>query len=287
MTKRESLSKTPMTEEEKTAFSTVFQDKYKSVILHAEKPQNYYRLASTGDAIAEHRQNPDVDDKKAVYATEFDYGDSENKDGEATFTIDKPLDGAGVMVVNGNLRIEDTFAYHGILVVTGDLRIRPTEKTGEKAGFQWSPDGWPLDADGHKLFPANWDLSYEEYIKMVGEDEIEKKSWYYLPAGMRDITDKATLETPEMVEQRTYSVPELADPEWRGELILQGKLLVKGRIVTETVDGHTGRLNAYWSESAVDAMSRFFPLGKPAMQRVMWTHDDGIDVNSIWQDKQD
>lgn len=36
-----------------------------------------------------------------------------------------PLDGAGVLVVNGNLQISTEFAYHGTLIVLGDLRMAP------------------------------------------------------------------------------------------------------------------------------------------------------------------
>ena len=43
-----------------------------------------------------------------------------------TFVFEgEPFDGAGILVVNGNLQISTEFAYHGTLVVLGDLRIAP------------------------------------------------------------------------------------------------------------------------------------------------------------------
>jgi hypothetical protein len=182
------------------------------------------------------------------------------------------------MVVNGNLVVKDTFAYHGILIVTGDLVIQPTLK---KDAFDWSEDGWPLATDGlTKLRPGDLTQDFESYTSATYNDWRTQDG---LP---------------------TKLTPAPGREEYRGKLVLQGKLLVMGRIITPTVSApapapaimaaamtlaqetagqHVGDFNVYFSSDAINEMRQYSSLGNPVMRRVSWVHDDGIDAESLWQ----
>ncbi|MCL2000600.1 MAG: hypothetical protein FWG74_04125, partial [Planctomycetes bacterium] len=297
------LEKTGAVEE---ADFPIYLDRYEPAVLYNEGTIPF-RLAGSGGIVAQEWQNPDEVDARPKYSTESNYDD-------ATFVIDRPLDGAGVLVVNGNLVIRDRFAYHGILVVTGDLVIRPTLK---KDQFAWSLDGWPLDSHGNRVIPSN--LNRDQFTGYGPDYDQGHESWFYMPSGMGGINDIANIPASqksflvrdkkgELVldfDGNEQKVLPLRQDEYCGELIIQGKLVVKGRIITagpnynpdnpynpgEFYDDEgvrrIGRLNAYWSRGAIEEMSGMFPLGKPTVERVSWVHNDSIAVDTMWQDQQD
>ncbi len=230
------------------------------------------------------------------------YG-SEDGSGVPNFLFDQPIDGAGAMVVNGNLIVRDTFAYHGVLVVTGDVIIDPLLKVDQ---FVWSTDGWPLDKYGNSLRPVEGkqDESYATY-----EDpkfDVGTNWGYYPAASATNLVSEIRDENGDVVtiiDANGNRVPELARPlrrsEYRGELIVQGQLIVKGRIFTKAVtvdktDESTGEkttktyrgvLNAFWSKDAVETTAGIWSIGENLIQRISWTNNDNINVQPIWEDR--
>jgi hypothetical protein len=291
----------------------IFLDRYEPVILHAED-QNHYRLTSDGNAIAHELQNPDAEEgEEAMHAAEFTYSDNEL----ATFVIDQPLDGAGTMVVNGNLHIKDTFAYYGILMVTGDLIIEPTLKKNQ---FVWSKEGWPMDYYGnHPVFPSTVPPEHnhsshdplskdpcgmDEFYNAdydPEEEDLDKQSWYYLP-DIKNLNGKNLNEIQESeksyieldpngeplwnagkLDQGTYLEvpvrPKRVD-EYRGELIIQGKLLVKGRIITKSVPEMTQE-----PELDPEGMPVLDTDGNPVMVEVPTGKEVTGGLNAYWSKK--
>lgn len=186
-----------------------------------------------------------------------------------TFVFDKPIDGAGAMVVNGNLHIKSTFAYYGILIVLGDLIIEPTKHENE---YVYNSEGNPVDEYGYAL---------------TRKDPTSK--WEY----------SGSVPVDEEGNPRTNPTPAL-QTVYRGELIVQGTVAVKGRVITKQTtvgeDGDssapagtvlTGSLQAFWNRSAVEDAGSAFSNGGPKVRRISWTHNDDISVDSIWQDRTD
>lgn len=63
------------------------------------------------------------------------------------------LDGAGIMVVAGNLEIKTKFAYHGLLVVLGDVKVEAFDRVlPDKEGKFYNSNGDELLKDGS----GNW-----------------------------------------------------------------------------------------------------------------------------------
>lgn len=107
-----------------------------------------------------------------------------------TFVIDgEPLDGAGMLEVQGNLVIKTTFAYHGTLVVLGNVYVEPElyDAINNK--------GEVIDSDGNVL---------------IFDSGVNK--WYFVDDG----------------GQKNYTSSPAQAP--RGELIVQGKIMVGGTI---------------------------------------------------------
>ncbi len=228
-------------------------------------------------------------------------GPAEDAAGVPNFVFDKGIDGAGTMVVNGNMIIKDTFAYHGVLVVLGDLIIEPDLKRNQ---FVWSTDGWPLDRLGHSIRPGEGKrhLSYDIYEDPAFDKEANSWGYTYIRAGKPEFTTKLldhegkyikVTDTGSELVGKDEPVRPLRRNEYRGELILQGQLIVKGRIITKEVTDeatglvYRGVLNAYWSRDAVEATAGIWAKGENVIQRISWNHNDAINVEPVWNDKLD
>ena len=75
-----------------------------------------------------------------------------------TFTIEgQEIDGAGILVVNGNLELKTRLAYHGLMIVTGNVYVEPTLYEF------FDEDGNYLDKDGHVLQYNSNDAYYYYY----------------------------------------------------------------------------------------------------------------------------
>lgn len=161
------------------------------------------------------------------------------------------FDGAGLLVVNGNLEIQTTFAYHGTLVVLGDLIVTPTEYDA----IQYGADGNPVDKDGNSLWK---DLNGR---------------YYYLKDGAP-----------------VYSEP-LRNKEYKGTLIAQGKVLVGGKVEEVEVNGHKGMVDIRGSRDAVEDTLDLIKTGQERFvaDRMMWNSDDslyqevGSNVLNLWR----
>lgn len=252
----------------------VFADNYQLAYLY--QPGWNPFMTTTGNRLAKELQpkdDPNNSREPARYNYEYKYGLTHADAKTPKFVFKKHFDGAGTMIVNGDLIIEDTFAYHGILIVLGDLIVRPTEHENE---FVWSGSGWPVDKDNNPLKPKNLNLPYDEIAKP------SYTNWEYVD------------------EEEKGDVPRPANPQpirttvYRGDLHVQGQLIVKGRIIMETVPVTdektgtekeiTGTISAYWSQEAVELIGSIWSAGRMVVERVSWTNDDNIEVGPIWND---
>ncbi len=284
--------------------STYLQDRYEVVSL-GRLAWNPFRSTLDEKYLANNLQNPGAAaDVPKRYEYEFKYGSSTS--GVPQFVFDKAIDGAGAMVVNGDLVVKDTFAYHGVLVVLGDVIIEPTLK---KDQFLWAIDGWPLDRLGNSCHPVDSNREYEYYEAIEHDANGERKpfgdagKWKYYPNGPKGEPSTVLIGTDgkeSIVDEPGspyYKKPEPVLPlrrdEYRGELIIQGQLIVKGRIITKEVTDektgqiHRGVLNAYWSKEAVESTAGIWALGENVIQRISWNHNDDINVRPIWDDQLD
>ncbi|MDR0362329.1 MAG: hypothetical protein LBJ46_06565 [Planctomycetota bacterium] len=201
-----------------------------------------------------------------VYKYEFKYG----KPGLVPdFVFDRPIDGAGILVINGNLVIEDTFAYHGLLLVLGDVVIRPTYKPNR---FVYGADGNPRDAYGNSIYrngSGKW-----VYTWMDPEDSSNVRETELIldddGTPLRDDSGQSIPVTP------LYAAG--ADA-YRGRLVVQGSLLVNGALTTETVENQfnpgemiTGELHCFASGAAVDLTDRLSGIKKDVVEVVSWSN---------------
>lgn len=165
----------------------------------------------------------------------------------------KALDGAGILVVNGNLEIRNTFAYHGILVVMGDIYVVPEEY------YAVDNDNVVVDGDGNKL-------------------SKDGSGWYYMDEnGAR---------------QTSYPLR-----DWCGELIVQGKVYVGGKIYTakakqlsagDTDIRPAGKIDIRGSEQAVKEVVKMWAKAAPnegfVTERLGWSSNVSIDNYELWKD---
>ena len=215
------------------------------------------------------------------YEQRFKYASDDA--GVPDFVFADPLDGAGAMVVNGNLIVEDTLAYYGTLVVLGDVVVRPKPKTT----YVWGASGNPIDKYGHAL-------------RLVDpfETDAERMEWFYYresSAGREEIRYEIDAEGLPVRDEKGKPVPvrPLTQKVVRGELVVQGNLLVKGRIRNETTvhpetgATHTGKVRVCWSREAIENTASLWSDGQARVERISWVHDDTIDAGSLWQDRLD
>ncbi len=253
----------------------VFADNYQLAYLY--QPGWNPFMTTTGNRLAKEEQpkdDPNDSSEQSRYNYEFKYG-LDNIE-RPQFVFDKHFDGAGTMVVNGDLIIRDTFAYHGVLIVLGDVIVEPTKKENE---FIWSGGGWPVDKDNNPLKPTSYEATYAT-IADPSYDGMGK--WEYV-----DPEEKGDVERPKNPQPLRTTV-------YRGDLHVQGQLIVKARLITKTVKvtdeatgsekEFTGTINAYWSQEAVELVGGIWSVGRMVVERVSWTSDDNINVAPIWND---
>jgi hypothetical protein len=168
-----------------------------------------------------------------------------------TFTISgTPLDGAGILVINGNLVISTEFAYHGTLVVMGDLIMQPERMELPKR----NENGLIVDAEGNVLL--------NDY-----------QGWYYTKNGRQD---------------RVPSEPEMID-QMASKLVLQGQLFLGGSVRNIEVDGYKGRIDIRGSSGAMEDTtgSMFDGKEKRGLYRLLYSDvDSQSEVNELWSSEQ-
>jgi hypothetical protein len=167
-------------------------------------------------------------EKPNVYKTRFNYDPRFLFlwNNAPDFVFDRPIDGAGTMVVNGNLVIRSRFAYYGTLVVLGDVVVDPGLRTDE---LVYGASGNPVDASGNPLISSDgyW---YYRWIN-VRDPQDTRLSRYYLDFEGRPILDE---------DGNPKSVEPLREHVQAGEFILQGNLVLRGRLRNLTVDDLRG-----------------------------------------------
>jgi hypothetical protein len=234
---------------------------------------------------------PSGDPADPVHTVVPNYPTNEDAEGKyakapvtPTFVFDKPIDGAGALIVNGNLHIKSTFAYYGILVVLGDLIVEPSLHAGE---FVCNSEGRAVDKFGNAVFPDRV-VSFPYQPGSVG--------WSYDNPATSE--DEESILAEQNKEMMGVPEPSLQDVH-RGALILQGTVAVKGRVVTKkTVDGaggeYGGIFDAYWNRQAVEDVGGVISRGRPAIRRLVWAsaRQGGVgladvDTENIWLDRTD
>lgn len=160
------------------------------------------------------------------------------------------IDGAGILVVNGNLEVETTFAYHGVLVVLGDVRVKPRE-------YQiFDRDGNPVDADGNVLYK-------------------DGGVWYYNDPD----TGRKTRGVP-LTEWRGELIVQ-------GQALVGGRITTQ--IVTDD-DGneHYGKVDIRGSWQAVEETAGLWTNAAPnegfQYDRLGWTAGTGAVGYGLWKD---
>lgn len=206
------------------------QDSYVAAMLTATGMQPYtlanHHTGDAGEVVAKIRHEIEADGKTIVsHLVNIDTGSR-----LPTFVFDKPIDGAGLLIINGNLHVKSTFAYYGMMIVLGDLIIEPTE------GDYWRRDeaGYFTDAKGNRIYYENSKNRWFRLESFTHDDGKEYKSKVY------EDENKLPLE-PEMIRQ------------YKGELAVQGQILVGGDIevkyvsvtkTDETRNSHKGEVTS-------------------------------------------
>jgi hypothetical protein len=88
--------------------------------------------------------------------------------------INREVDGAGILVVNGNLVIRNRFAYHGLLIVLGDVTVVPEQYLipKDKEGKVYNSEGTELTHD-----PVSNTWFYMHPVNGKTESE-PRKQWF-------------------------------------------------------------------------------------------------------------
>lgn len=260
------------------------QDHYEVVSL-GQLGFNPYMTTTDDRYVAKNTETDPNHTEKPTYSFEFKYGkDSETGESLApNFVFDRLIDGAGVMIINGNLIVEDVFAYYGLLVVMGDVVIRPTYKPDR---YVFGADGNPLDAYGNSLYKS-------------GNNE-----WVYLWVDPDNSSN--TRETNIQLDANGDPMRD-ADGNWiqvrpiyatgadayRGRLVTQGNLLVNGRVRTEKVENQfspgeyiTGELHCFASDAANQLSNDLVDIDKNIIEVLSWTASNTAsfteDVDDLW-----
>lgn len=127
-------------------YKLIFGDNYEFVVISRKGFNPYYDLSSG----AQKYLASALPKEDGTYTTEDCKPALKAPRDMPTFTFDgEVIDGAGILVVNGNLDIQTTFAYHGVLVVLGDINVTPKEK------MLYNENGKPYDSDKNEIFQLN------------------------------------------------------------------------------------------------------------------------------------
>lgn len=165
----------------------------------------------------------------------------------------KALDGAGILIVNGNLEIRNTFAYHGILIVMGDIYVVPEKY------YAVSKNNILVDEEGNEL-------------------ARDGSTWYYVDEnGVRHTSSPL--------------------PEWCGELIVQGKVYVGGKIYTSVEKQVSagsdeirpaGKIDIRGSKQAVDEVLKLWIKVGPNegfnAERMGWSSGVSAGDYGLWKE---
>ena len=261
-----------------------FDDRYSrdhyEVVSMGKLGFNPFMEATASDRYIAKNSDDDPDgEEKPVYKYEFKYG----KDRLVPdFVFDRPIDGAGILVINGNLVVEDVFAYYGLLMVMGDVVVRPTYKPDR---FVYGPDGNPTDAYGNSLYrnaAGKW-----VYQWMDPDDSANvRESDYVLDDDGERLRDADGGYIPVAPQYATGAAA------YQARLVTQGSLLVNGRVVTERVqDPDTGEyiageLRCFASDAATGLSNDLSGVKKDIAKVVSWnnavTAADAPAVNRLW-----
>jgi hypothetical protein len=210
------------------------------------------------------------------FSPQLKYGVQDTPGDVPTFVFDKPIDGAGAMIVNGNLVIRSRFAYHGTLIVLGDLIVDPLLQRGK---LVYGGDGNPVDAEGNSLTLVGgvWHYTW------VSSSGTKKLSDVYLDSKGKPLTDKVA-GGYRRVEPATFDT-------YDSELVIQGNLALRGKMVNNTVvderdeSGDTyvsGKVRLFWSSEAIENTGRIWADTKTRFQRMSWHQNDDINVGDLW-----
>jgi hypothetical protein len=171
----------------------------------------------------------------------FHFGNGDRDEGE--------MDGAGILFINGNLLITNSFAFHGILIVAGDITVERTEVPDR---ILYGGDGNPFDVAGRSLMMAS------------------NGTYYY-------IDDDGTHVPAEPMRGKDTDDP------------YTGRLVVQGALVSSGVIGGDGEIVLLHSDEALETLRRIFPgsAGLGRLRQLVWTHNDDIPTDTIWNDELD
>jgi hypothetical protein len=277
---------------------------------------NPYRTDASGNYIAYERSKiePGFDSEhvKVTYSTVFkNESDANGRNLAPTFVFDKPIDGAGALVVNGNLLIRSRFAYSGTLVVLGDLIVDPVLRRNQ---LIYGADGNPVDAQGNSLVEEN---GYWWYTwRNIADATDVKRSRVYL-----DYTGLPMIDP----DGNHIDVAPLYKDVYDAELILQGNLILKGRLINNAVldervaetpnvaapvsveplaqddageggegEGEplppktvVGRVNLFWGIEPIEMAADLWAAKKYEVSRKVWNIRSTLPADTLWQDKLD
>lgn len=285
------------TDLEKAQGTNLLLDCYRAVMLTAKDIQPYTLAYSTpGDipnVIAKVRTmisdgtftNGDV---LYEHMTQIDTGSK-----LPTFTFlgknNSGIDGAGVMVVNGNLQVLTDFSYYGLLIVLGDVIIKP------EPGMYYLKDGSGnfLGADGNKVY-RNSDGRWFRMAERVDESELGEDG---LPL---------TWIEPDFNDANGVAVEPAITEQYKGELIVQGHMLVGGNIFVENSIEHVaaeneeqcpggnqiihnGSMKVWGSEAAREMVENYLrdsnggEIGRFTVNKSTWNTHATNYVEHIWE----
>ncbi|MDR1535196.1 MAG: hypothetical protein LBU64_08895 [Planctomycetota bacterium] len=182
-----------------------------------------------------------------------------------TFVVEgEDLDGAGILVVNGNLHLRTRLSYHGVLIVLGNVLVEPRQyEMRDSLGNR-------MDAEGNPIKEVNG-------------------LWY--------VIDPHTLEVRPDSEGKPVQSKGGPVNEWRGGLIVQGKAVAGGKMAVTPEQANAegemirpaGVIDIRASRQAVeDTMGAWIKVG-PNEQIVMnmtgWSTGATVTAGeSIWED---
>lgn len=234
---------------------SMLQDHYEYVVMGERGFQPFKEVVDGSNTLVAYTSlasDYDPTDPTQVLTPNYNFAVQSKPTSEMpTFVIgNAPLDGAGILVVNGNLEIRTTFAYSGILIVLGDLKVIPTKQSTMRR----DEDDHPLNADGRVLY---WN---------------SKESYYYY----------IDPETGEMLKSNPAY-----DEKYVGRLVVQGRVLVGGQASAQQDGdgmGVFGEMDLRGSQEALDTVIGEFldKKGGFKVNQLNWSGGEGLDARALW-----
>lgn len=255
------------------AYQAAFSDNYEFVMMAKQGFNPYYTMEDSGkefialvDPTATvgqilytmNKHKPILKPPSAMPTFVISGGEREVSLGadQGTETAFREIDGAGVLVVNGNLTVNTRFAYHGVVVVLGDLNIVPkkTLRIDERNNL--------LDEENNIITYISSKLGYYyEKVRQDGDVELVQSGPVY---------------------------------DWLGNLIVQGKVIVGGSInmalekrdVNGDVVQGPGTLDIRYSQRALDETiglwTRVGPNENFVANRLSWSTGSVTSGDALW-----